>query len=114
MEMLEHVADPKLIIEHCSRLLQPGGYLFLSTLNRTLKSYLTAVIGAEYVLKILPKQTHDYQKFIKPSELAAMVREFDFELVDVKGLDYNPFTRSASLGESVSVNYLLVCQKKNG
>ena len=113
MEMLEHVSDPKLIIEHCSRLLQPEGYLFLSTLNRTLKSYLTAVIGAEYVLKLLPKQTHDYQKFIKPSELAAMVREFDLELVDVKGLDYNPLTRTASLDDSVSVNYLLVCQKKD-
>src|SRR3990167_6580611 len=111
MEMLEHVAAPEVIIQHSARLLKPGGYLFLSTINRTLKAYLTAVIGAEYVLKLLPKQTHDYQRFIKPSELALMVRKADLELIDIKGMDYNPFTRAASLQESVSVNYLLACYK---
>ncbi|OGV38529.1 MAG: bifunctional 3-demethylubiquinol 3-O-methyltransferase/2-polyprenyl-6-hydroxyphenol methylase [Legionellales bacterium RIFCSPHIGHO2_12_FULL_42_9] len=111
MEMLEHVAKPEAIIQHCAQLLKPSGYLFLSTINRTLKAYLTAVIGAEYVLKLLPKQTHDYQRFIKPSELATMVRQADLELIDLKGMDYNPFTRAASLQESVSVNYLMVCYK---
>lgn len=111
MEMLEHVAEPDMIIEHAARLLQPGGYFFLSTINRTLKAYLTAVIAAEYVLNLLPKQTHDYQRFIKPSELAMMVRKAGLELIDIKGMDYNPFTREASLQDSVSVNYLLVCCK---
>ena len=111
MEMLEHVADPEVIIQHCARLLQSGGYFFGSTINRTPKAYLTAVIGAEYLLKLLPKQTHDYQRFIKPSELAAMVRKAGLELIDINGMDYNPFTRKASLQASVSVNYLLVAYK---
>ncbi len=111
MEMLEHVAEPELIIQHGARLLQSGGYFFLSTINRTVKSYLTAVIAAEYVLKLLPKQTHDYQRFIKPSELATMVRRAGLEVIDIKGMDYNPFSREASLDDSVLVNYLLVCCK---
>ena len=112
MEMLEHVPHPEAIIAECARLLQPGGLLFLSTLNRSVKSYVTAVLAAEYLLNILPRQTHDYQRFIKPSELAAMVRGAGLELIDVKGIAYNPFTREASLDDSVAVNYLMVCQSK--
>ena len=111
MEMLEHVDDPNLIIQHCARLLKPGGHLFLSTINRTLKAYLTAIIGAEYVLKLLPKQTHDYQRFIKPSELATSIRNAGLELIGLEGMDYNPFTHQAKLQASVDVNYLVVCQK---
>lgn len=107
MEMLEHVAQPQLVLQHCQRLLKPGGMLFLSTINRTVKAYANAIIGAEYILNLLPKQTHDYRKFIKPSELIDMGRKAGFELVDMKGLHYNPFTRKASLGSDVSVNYVL-------
>lgn len=111
MEMLEHVADPLLVMEHCSRLLRPDGYLFLSTINRTMKAYGAAIVGAEYILNLLPRQTHDYEKFIKPSELVAMARKSGFEAIGMSGLMYNPFTRHASLHPSVDVNYLLVCRK---
>lgn len=111
MEMLEHVDDPKKILGHCARLLKPNGLLFLSTINRTLKAYGAAIIGAEYLLKILPKQTHDYQKFIKPSELVSMARTAHLELLDLQGMGYNPWTRQAYLQPDVSVNYLL-CFKK--
>lgn len=107
MEMLEHVPDPQLIINHCRRLLKPGGYLFLSTINRTLKAYLSVVIAAEYVLNLLPKQTHDFQKFIKPSELATMARSTQFEFLNLQGMSYNPFTRVAELQDSVDINYLI-------
>ena len=111
LEMLEHVPEPKMIIEHCMRLLKPGGYLFLSTINRTLQAYTQVIIGAEYVLGLLPRQTHDYEKFIKPSELAAMVRSVGLETVALVGMAYNPLTRVASLQESVNVNYLMACRK---
>ena len=107
MEMLEHVQNPELVIQHCKRLLKPDGFLFLSTINRTVKSYLSVVVAAEYVLHILPKQTHDYAKFIKPSELTAMTRSMGFHLVDLKGLDYNPITRNAVMSPDVKVNYLM-------
>lgn len=107
MEMLEHVQNPELVLEHCKRLLKPGGLLFLSTINRTFKAYTTAIIAAEYVLNLLPRQTHDYNKFIKPSELVAISRRLDLNLIDLSGLDYNPFTRKATLSTNVSVNYLL-------
>ena len=110
MEMLEHVQNPELVLEHCKRLLKPNGFLFLSTISRTIKAYATAVIAAEYLLNILPKQTHDYNKFIKPSELVAMARSFDLNLIDMKGMNYNPILRSASLSSNVSVNYLLALQ----
>ena len=110
MEMLEHVSDPKLVIMHCKRLLKPGGYLFLSTINRTLKAYGTAIIGAEYILNILPRQTHDYDKFIKPSELSAITRKSSLSTVNISGMSYNPFTRLASLDEDISVNYLMACK----
>jgi 2-polyprenyl-6-hydroxyphenyl methylase/3-demethylubiquinone-9 3-methyltransferase len=111
MEMLEHVASPALVIEHCARLLKDGGMLFLSTLNRTVKAYATAVVAAEYVLELLPRQTHDIDKFIKPHELAQMVRKAGFDVIGLSGISYNPFTREAVLTQSVSVNYLLACQK---
>lgn len=107
MEMLEHVNNPELVLEHCRRLLKPGGILFLSTISRTVKAYMTAIVAAEYVLKLLPRQTHDYGKFIKPSELAAMARAFGFSLLDMKGLHYNPLSRKAALVDDVSVNYVL-------
>ena len=111
MEMLEHVPEPELVIEHCARLLKPGGYLFLSTINRTIKAYASAIVAAEYVLKLLPRQTHDFEKFIKPSEMAAMVRGAGLEMVGMEGMAYNPFTRVATLQDSISVNYLLACRK---
>ncbi len=108
MEMLEHVSDPQVVIQHAARLLKPGGLLFLSTINRTVKAYASAIVAAEYILNLLPRQTHDYEKFIKPSELSAMLRAEDLEPKAIKGMDYNPFTRIASLQSSISVNYLLV------
>ncbi len=111
MEMLEHVTEPQLVIDHCARLLKPGGYLFLSTINRTVKAYAGVIIAAEYVLRILPRQTHDFDKFVKPSELAAMVRTTGLDIIGMAGMAYNPFTRKASLQESVGVNYLLACRK---
>lgn len=111
MEMLEHVPEPKLVIEHCARLLKPGGFLFLSTINRTIQAYASVIIAAEYVLGLLPRQTHDYEKFIKPSELAAMVRAAGLETVGMAGMNYNPFTRKALLQDSIKVNYLLACCK---
>lgn len=111
MEMLEHVQEPQLVIEHCGRLLKEGGYLFLSTLNRTLKAYASAIVGAEYILGLLPRQTHDFDKFLKPSELAQMIRASGLEMVEMTGLAYNPLTRAATLCDSVEVNYLMVCRK---
>jgi 2-polyprenyl-6-hydroxyphenyl methylase/3-demethylubiquinone-9 3-methyltransferase len=111
MEMLEHVQEPCLVIEHCARLLKKGGYLFLSTINRTLQAYSTVILAAEYLLQILPRQTHDFDKFIKPSELANMVRRCGLETVGMSGLSYNPITRTAALCDSVTANYLLACRK---
>lgn len=111
MEMLEHVPCPVSIIDACKGLLKPEGLLFLSTINRTLKAYLGAVVMAEYVLKLLPKQTHDYDKFIKPAELVRLLRMGKFSLVDMKGLHYNPLSREASIVEDVSVNYMMVAKR---
>lgn len=111
MEMLEHVSEPKWVIAHCARLLKKGGYLFLSTLNRTMISYATAIVAAEYVFGLLPRQTHDFEKFIKPSELAHMVRDAGLDTVKIAGLAYNPITSVAAVSDSVDVNYFLVCQK---
>jgi 2-polyprenyl-6-hydroxyphenyl methylase/3-demethylubiquinone-9 3-methyltransferase len=112
MELLEHVHNPEQVVCHCKRLLKPGGLLFLSTINRTVKAYANAIVAAEYLLNLLPKQTHDYDKFIKPSELAGMVRSQGFALVDLKGLNYNPFARTASLVSDVSVNYLMALRRE--
>ncbi|WP_133127362.1 bifunctional 2-polyprenyl-6-hydroxyphenol methylase/3-demethylubiquinol 3-O-methyltransferase UbiG [Legionella nagasakiensis] len=111
MEMLEHASEPQVVIEHCSRLLKQGGYLFLSTINRTPMAYATAIIAAEYILELLPRQTHEFKKFIRPSELTAMTRAVGLESIAMSGMSYNPFSRAASLQKSVRVNYLLACQK---
>lgn len=108
LEMLEHVPDPQMILTEAARLLAPGGYLFLSTINRNAIAYAKVIVAAEYVLRLLPRQTHDYQRFIKPSELAAMVRVADLEVVDLTGMAYHPLTRTASLVTSLTDNYLLV------
>ena len=107
MEMLEHVPDPEAIIRACAHLVKPGGSVFFSTINRNPKAYLFAVIGAEYVLKMLPKGTHEYQKFIKPSELSSWARHAGLDVSQLKGMSYNPITDYYSLGEDVSVNYLI-------
>ncbi len=107
MEMLEHVPDPGSTIAACAKLLKPGGHAFFSTLNRNCKSYLFAVIGAEYILKLLPTGTHEYAKFIKPSELARYCREAGLDLDELTGLHYNPITRTYSLNADTSVNYLI-------
>jgi 2-polyprenyl-6-hydroxyphenyl methylase / 3-demethylubiquinone-9 3-methyltransferase len=111
MEMLEHVPDPDSIVAACARLLRPGGALFVSTLNRTPKAFALAIVGAEYVMRLLPRGTHDYAKFIRPSELARSLRGHGLELADVRGLDYNPFSRRATLVDSVDVNYLVHARK---
>ena len=107
MELLEHVPDPASTVRACARLARPGGQVFFSTINRNLKSYLFAVIGAEYVLKLLPKGTHDYMKFIKPSELARHCRDAALSVREIIGMTYNPFTRSYALGNDADVNYLV-------
>jgi 2-polyprenyl-6-hydroxyphenyl methylase / 3-demethylubiquinone-9 3-methyltransferase len=112
MEMLEHVSEPQLVINHCARLLKPGGYLFLSTINRTLQAYAAAIVAAEYLFGLLPRQTHDFEKFIKPSELAAMARLAGLEFRGMAGMAYNPLSRTARLQSSVAVNYLMSCSKE--
>ena len=109
LEMLEHVPNPSSVIAACARLVKPGGQIFFSTLNRNPKSYLFAVIGAEYVLQMLPKGTHDYAKFIKPSELARWAKMANLEPVEVIGMSYNPLSKVYSLGKDTSVNYLVRC-----
>lgn len=111
MEMLEHVPSPTSVIESCAKLLKPGGWVFFSTLNRNPKSYLFAVIGAEYILNLLPRGTHDYAKFIKPSELAQSCRNAGLNLIDLIGMSYNPLTKVYSLGPDTSVNYMIACRK---
>jgi 2-polyprenyl-6-hydroxyphenyl methylase/3-demethylubiquinone-9 3-methyltransferase len=106
MEMLEHVPDPGSTIAACSTLLKPGGWAFFSTINRNPKSYLFAIIGAEYVLNLLPKGTHDYKNFIRPSELETWTRAANIQLKDLIGMSYNPLTQQYSLGNDLSVNYL--------
>lgn len=110
MEMLEHVPDPESIVSACARLVKPGGTVFFSTINRTPKAYLFAVIGAEYLLNMLPKGTHDYAKFIKPSELSGWARDAGLDVAGLRGMRFNPLTQHYSLGEDVSVNYLMHAQ----
>ena len=112
MEMLEHVPDPQSIINACAKLCKPGGDLYFSTLNRNPKSYAFAILGAEYILKLLPKGTHDYAKFIKPSELAEWIRCADLQLLDMTGMVYNPLTKIYRLdARDVGVNYLMHVKK---
>lgn len=111
MEMLEHVPDPSSVVKACAALCKPGGHVFFSTLNRNLKSYLFAIIGAEYVLQLLPKGTHQYEKFIKPSELAQFTRTAGLELLQLKGMTYNPITQLYRLGDDTDVNYMMATRK---
>lgn len=111
MEMLEHVPNPASVVQACADLVKPGGWLFFSTLNRNPKSYLFAIIGAEYVLKLLPKGTHQWEAFIKPSELAEACRAAQLEIVAFKGMTYNPFTKTYKLGRDTSVNYMVAARK---
>lgn len=106
MELLEHVDEPQKMITHMVNLLKPSGYMFLSTLNRTFKSYLLGIVGAEYLLKIIPEGTHQYEKFIKPSEVCRVTQSLSLETVEMKGLHYNPFTRTSKLIDDLSFNYL--------
>lgn len=107
LEMLEHVPDPASTIAACMRLVKPSGQVFFSTINRNPKAYLLAVVGAEYILNLLPKGTHDYAKFIRPSELSRFAREVDLEIDEIIGMSYNPLTRTYRLGSDTSVNYLM-------
>ena len=111
MEMLEHVPDPASVVLACAALCKPGGTLFFSTLNRNPKSYLFAIIGAEYILRLLPKGTHEFAKFIKPSELVRFTRAADLEMLGMKGLGYNPITQVYSLNDDVDVNYMIAVRK---
>ena len=111
MEMLEHVPDPSSVVQACATLCKPGGSIFFSTLNRNPKSYLFAIIGAEYVLRLLPKGTHEYDKFIKPSELAGFTRQASLELLEIKGMTYNPLTQIYRLGSDTDVNYMIATRK---
>lgn len=110
MELLEHVPDPVSVIRACAELVKPGGHVFFSTINRNPKSYAFAILSAEYVLGLLPKGTHDYRRFIRPSELAAWAREVGLELKDLTGMHYNPLTRRYWLAPGLEVNYLAHCQ----
>jgi 2-polyprenyl-6-hydroxyphenyl methylase / 3-demethylubiquinone-9 3-methyltransferase len=111
LEMLEHVPDPASIVRACAKLVKPGGHVFFSTINRNLKAYAFAVLGAEYILNMLPKGTHDYAKFIKPSELASFARQAELSLIGQVGMSYNPITQHYWLNDDVSVNYLVHMQK---
>lgn len=111
LEMLEHVPQPASVVAACAQLAKPGGWVFFSTLNRNLKSYAFAVLGAEYLLKMLPKGTHDYAKFLKPAELASFARAAGLEVVDLVGMTYNPLTQVYALENDTGVNYLMACRK---
>ncbi|GAD30200.1 bifunctional 2-polyprenyl-6-hydroxyphenol methylase/3-demethylubiquinol 3-O-methyltransferase UbiG [Photobacterium leiognathi] len=113
MEMLEHVPDPASIIAACAKMVKPGGHVFFSTLNRNIKSYLFAIVGAEHVMRLVPKGTHDHNKFIRPSELMAMIDKTALEDRHIIGLHYNPLTNSYSLGTNVDVNYIVHTQKQD-
>ena len=110
MELLEHVPDPAATVRACGELVKPGGWVFFATINRNPKSYLFAVIGAEYVLKLLPRGTHDYAKFIKPSELSAMCRKAGLTVQGITGMTYNPLTQRYALGRDADVNFILHAQ----
>lgn len=107
MELLEHVPDPASVVAACARLVRPGGHVFLSTINRNPKAYLHAILGAEYLLRMLPTGTHDYARFIRPSELGHWLRDAGLELRELSGMTYNPLTRHYALARDVSVNYLV-------
>jgi 2-polyprenyl-6-hydroxyphenyl methylase/3-demethylubiquinone-9 3-methyltransferase len=109
LEMLEHVPDPASIVAAATTLLKPEGQLFFSTINRNPKAFVLAILGAEYILNMLPRGTHEYKKFIKPSELASAVRANEMEVLDITGMTYNPLTKNYRLGRDIDVNYLMHC-----
>ena len=111
LEVIEHVPDPQSLVSACSKLLKPGGSLFLSTINRNPRSWITAIVGAEYIFNILPKGTHEFSKFIKPSELAFYMRTAEINLSETRGMFYNPITHKASLNNDLGVNYLMYGKK---
>jgi 2-polyprenyl-6-hydroxyphenyl methylase / 3-demethylubiquinone-9 3-methyltransferase len=111
MEMLEHVPSPAAIVQACSTLVKPGGWVFFSTLNRNAKAYLFAVIGAEYIARMLPRGTHDYARFIKPSELAQFARSAQLDITEIKGITYRPLSKRFDLSEDTSINYLMACRR---
>ena len=111
LEVLEHVPDPGHLVKNCVDLLKPDGFLFLSTINKNPRSWITAIVGAEYIFNILPKGTHEFSKFIKPSSLAKFVREANAELIETKGMFYNPLTHKANLNNDLGVNYLMYARK---
>lgn len=111
MEMLEHVPDPASVVRACSMLVKPGGWVFFSTINRNPKSFLFAIVGAEYLLRLLPRGTHEYARFLRPSELARHARDAGLDLQQMKGMDYNPLTRRYALTADTSVNYLVACRR---
>ena len=113
LEMLEHVPDPSLIIEACSKLVKSNGRVFFSTINRNPKSYFFAIVGAEYVLNLLPKGTHNYEKFIRPSEIDGWARLYDLSISSMIGMTYNPITKKYKLDDDVSVNYIIHYEKKS-
>ena len=112
LEVLEHVPDPKLLVKTCIDLLKPNGDLFLSTINKNPRSWITAIVGAEYIFNILPKGTHEFDKFIKPSSLGSYIREGSAELIETKGMFYNPITHKANLNNDLGVNYLMYAKKR--
>jgi 2-polyprenyl-6-hydroxyphenyl methylase/3-demethylubiquinone-9 3-methyltransferase len=112
LEVLEHVPDPKLLVKTCIDLLRPGGKLFLSTINKNPRSWITAIVGAEYIFNILPKGTHEFDKFIKPSDLASFIRSGDAQLIESKGMFYNPLTHKANLNNDLGVNYMMYATKQ--
>ena len=111
MEMMEHVPEPASVVAACAQLVMPGGWLFFSTINRNAKAFLFAIVGAEHVLSLLPKGTHEYARFIRPSELASWCRASGLELESTRGLEYNPFSRRYKLSADTSVNYLFACRR---
>ncbi len=111
LEMLEHVPDPASVVKACHDLVKPGGYVFFSTINRNPKAYALAIIGAEYILNLLPRGTHDYNKLIKPSELSKAARDAGLMVKELKGMTFNPITDTYKLGKNVDVNYLMYCQR---
>jgi 2-polyprenyl-6-hydroxyphenyl methylase/3-demethylubiquinone-9 3-methyltransferase len=111
MEMLEHVPEPASVVSACAALVRPGGWVFFSTLNRNPKSFLFAIVGAEYVLRLLPRGTHEYARFIRPSELSRWCRESGLLLQGTRGMQYNPLTRRYWLSDDTSVNYLFACRR---
>ncbi len=114
LEMLEHVPEPESVIRACATLVRPGGHVFFSTINRNPKAWLFAIVGAEYVLRLLPKGTHEYEKFIRPSELEAWARHAGLQVREITGMSYNPLTRTYRLGADVDVNYLAHCVRERG